>query len=45
MRDLIWVRKQGEIVAREKKKIRNGFHLLLKKKIDWYAKDIVIIGT
>jgi len=37
MRDLSWVRKQGEIVAREKKKMRQRFHLPLKKKLDWYA--------
>ena len=37
MRDLIWVRKQGQIVEREKKKMRQQVHLPLKEKLDWYA--------
>ncbi len=37
MRDLSWVRKQGEIVAQEKKKMRQRFQLPLKKKLNWYA--------
>ncbi len=37
MRDLSWVRKQGQIVAREKKKIRRELHMPLKKKLDSFA--------
>jgi hypothetical protein len=37
MRDLSWVRKQGQIVEREKKKMRQQVHLPLKEKLDWYA--------
>jgi len=37
MRDLNWVRKQGLIVACEKKKIRQEIHIPLKKKLDSLA--------
>ena len=37
MRDLSWVRKQGLIVGREKKKIRQEIHIPLKKKLDSLA--------
>ena len=37
MQDLIWVRKQGRIVAREKKKIRQKLRIPLKKKLDALA--------
>ena len=37
MRDLSWVRKQGQIVEREKKEMRQQVHLPLKKKLYWYA--------
>lgn len=35
MRDLSWVRKQGQIVAREK--ICRELHIPLKKKLDSFA--------
>ena len=37
MRDLSWVRKKGQIVEREKKKMRRQVHLPLKEKLEWYA--------
>jgi hypothetical protein len=37
MRDLSWVRKQGQIVAREKKKIRQELHIPPKTKFDSFA--------
>ena len=37
MRDLSWVRKQGQIVAREKKKFRQEIQVSVKKKLDSLA--------
>ncbi|MBW2064032.1 MAG: hypothetical protein JRJ03_03765 [Deltaproteobacteria bacterium] len=37
MRDLSFGRKQGEIVGRAKKKMRQQAKLSLRKKLDWYA--------
>ena len=37
MQDLMRVRKQGRIVAREKKKVRQNLHIPLKKKLDSLA--------
>ena len=37
MQDLMWVRKQGQIIAREKKKVRQNLHIPLKKKLDSLA--------
>lgn len=37
MQDLSWARKQGQIIAREKKKIRQEFHIPLKNKLDSLA--------
>ena len=37
MRDLTWVRKQGQIIEREKKKIRQSIRIPIKEKLDSYA--------
>lgn len=37
MRDLSWVRKQGKIIEREKKRIRQTVRIPLKKKLDTFA--------
>ncbi len=37
MQDLKWVRRQGQIVAREKKRVRQNLHIPLKKKLDSLA--------
>ena len=37
MRDLSWVKKQGQIVEREKKKIRQKVRIPMKKKLDSFA--------
>jgi len=37
MRDLSWVKKQGQIVEREKKKIRKKIRIPMKKKLDSFA--------
>jgi len=37
MRDLSWVRKQGQIVEREKKKFRQKIRIPMKKKLDLFA--------
>ena len=37
MRDLSWGKKQGKIIEREKKRIRQTVHIPLKKKLDTFA--------
>ena len=42
IRDLSWVRKQGQIVEQEKEKLRQKVRILLKKKPDSFAELPVI---
>lgn len=37
MRDLSWVKKQGQIIEREKRKIRQKVHRPPKEKLDSFA--------